>query len=356
MPFTSAELTQLGNVSLDSYLRNNPVDQVAIERPFLQRVLQAGQKKFNGGKQYLVEQIRTKYDSNFQFYFGAAEVTYNKKDTIKQAQWAWGSMHDGFYLDEDTLFANGISINDQMPKSASNDELIQLTDLLEENIASLRLGFEEKWSINMHQDGTQDTDAIAGLDHIIQLDPTASDTVGGIAQDTNTYWQNNYSTSISAGSLIDEMHAVYRKCLKHGGQPTVFIAGTTFVDTFRSQAGADITRYTVLNVSGQSAEFDPAIQQGESGVRTGLHFNNVPILWSPEFEELDTLLSPSTLFEKRCYMVNTKHLRWRPARGHDMVRRTPPREYNRYVWYWALTNKGVLSTNRRNAHGVLALT
>jgi len=352
MPFTSAELTQLGNVSLDAYLRNNPVDQVAVERPFLQ----AGTKKFNGGKQYLVEQIRTKYDSNFQFYFGAAEVTYNKRDTIRQAQWAWGSMHDGFYLDEDTLFANGISINDQMPKSASNDELVQLTDLLEENITSLRLGFEEKWSINMHQDGTQDGDAIAGLDHIVQLNPAAAGTVGGIDQAANSYWRNNFSTSIAAADLIDEMHTVYRSCLKHGGQPNLIIAGTTAIDEFRKQAAGDISRYTVLNVSGQSAQFDPAIQQGDAGIRTGLHFNQVPILWSPEFEELDTLLSPATPWEKRIYMLNIKHLRWRPARGHDMVRRTPPREYNRYVWYWALTNKGVMSTNRRNAHGLLALS
>lgn len=356
MSFTTAELTQLGYVALDSYMRNNPIDQVDVARPLLRNILRSGSRPFNGGKQYVVEQIRTKYDSNFQFYFGPATVSYNKKDTIRQAQFSWGSMHDGFYLDEDTLLANGIRINDNEPKAATNDEKVQLTDLLEENITSLRLGFEEQFSINAHQDGTQDADAIAGLDHLIQTDPTASSTIGGIAQDTNTYWRNNASLDVSQANLLDEMHTEWRNCIRNGGNPNCIIAGSTFVDIFRAAADSKIDRYTVLRTSGEASEFDPAIRQGDMGVATGLHFNGVPIYWSPEFKELDDLNSPTQEWESRCYFINKRHLKWRPARGHDMVTRKPPREYNRYVWYWALTHKGVFCTNRRNAHAVLSVT
>lgn len=356
MPFTTVELTQLGYVSLDAYMRNNPVDQVAVERPLLRRILNAGGKAFNGGKQYVVEQVRHKYDSNFQFYFGASSVTYNKKDTVRQTQFTWGSMHDGFYLSEDDLLANGVTINDDQPKSATNDEKVQLTALLEENIETLRLGFEEQFSLNAHQDGTQDADAIPGLDHLIQTDPTASSTVGGIAQDTNTWWQNNADLDVSQANLIGVMETEWRNCIKNGGRPNFILAGSTFVDTFRAAADSVIDRYTILNTTGQSSQFDPSVTQGDMGVSTGLHFQGVPIMWSPEFETLDTDLSPTQEWESRCYFLNTKHLKWRPARGHNMVSRKPMREHNRYVWYWALTNKGVFSTNRRNAHAIITVT
>lgn len=356
MPFTSVELAHLGYVSTESFLRNNPIDQIAVERPLLRRVLNAGGKPFAGGKEFVVEQVRHRYDSNFQFYFGPATVSYKKKDTVRQTRFTWGGMHDGFYLDEDTLFANGVTINDQQPKSATNDERVQLTALLEENLETLRLGFEEQWSLNSHQDGTQDADAIAGMDHLIQLDPTSAGTVGGIDQQANGYWQNNFSLDIAQADLINVMETEWRNCIRHGGAPNFILAGSTFVDTFRAAAKGDIERYTELRVAGQSVQLDPSVSQGEMGTRTGLHFQGVPIMWSPEFEELDALLSPAQEWESRCYFINTKHLKWRPARGHNMVNRKPMREHNRYVWYWGLTNKGVFTTNRRHAHAVLTVT
>lgn len=356
MPFNSAEIAQLGYSSLNNYMRNEPIDQVAVERPLLRGILSRGAKPFPGGKQYVVEQIRTKYDSNFQFYHGAATVTYNKKDTLRQAQFTWGSMHDGFYLSEDDLLANAITLNDNVRKGATNDELVQLSHLLEENNESLRLGFEEQFSLNSHQDGTQDVDAIAGLDHLISTTPTAASTVGGIPQDANAYWQNNANLDISQANLLATMHTAWRNCIRNGGRPDFILAGTTFVDTFMAAAEGKIDRYTIVRTSGQSVQFDPSVAQGDMGVNTGLHFQGVPIMWSPEFAELDTLLSPTQEWESRCYFINRRHLKWRPARGHNMVTRKPPREFNRYVWYFAVTNKGVFCTNRRNAHWVGSVT
>jgi hypothetical protein len=38
-----------------------------------------------------------------------------------------------------------------------------------------------------------------------------------------------------------------------------------------------------------------------------------------------------------------------------MVSRRPPRVYDRYVHYFALTSKAALTTSKRNAHAVLTL-
>jgi hypothetical protein len=48
-------------------------------------------------------------------------------------------------------------------------------------------------------------------------------------------------------------------------------------------------------------------------------------------------------------------LKLRPIKGHWMVNRKPPRVYDRYVHYFALTAKAALTTGKRNAHAVLTI-
>ena len=163
MSFTSAELTQLGYVALDHYLRNKPIDEIARERPLLAKLM-SKKKSFPGGKQFITEQVRFQYDSNFQWYFGDDTVTYNRKDTVRQTQFPWAGAHDGFSLNEDLLLANGITVTDNAgPSTNSGAEMLQLTNLFEENIETLRLGFEEMLDYDIHLDGTQDAKSIAGI-------------------------------------------------------------------------------------------------------------------------------------------------------------------------------------------------
>ena len=78
---------------------------------------------------------------------------------------------------------------------------------------------------------------------------------------------------------------------------------------------------------------------------------------NPVFEDLDAThdTGATRTWEKRCYFLNCKHIRLRPAQGHDMVTRNPPRVYDRYAYYWGLSWKGSLCTSRRNAHAVIAV-
>jgi hypothetical protein len=92
-----------------------------------------------------------------------------------------------------------------------------------------------------------------------------------------------------------------------------------------------------------------------SGTNTGLYFKTVEIIWDPVMDVLDALYAPTVAWAKRCYMLNMRHLCLRPIKGHWMVGRKPPRVYDRYVHYWALTSKAAMTTNKRNAHAVLSI-
>lgn len=354
MAFTAQELQDAGKIALDFYLANNPIDQVAVERPLL-KALMAKKKSFPGGKQYVVEQLRYRYQSNFQWFNGASVVTYNKRVTTEQAQFPWRSAHDGFSLDEDRLAQNGIVIDDGAKGgNASAAERVQLTNLLSESTETLRLGFEEKFSLYLHLDGTSSTDAIAGLDHIVAIDPTTG-TVGGINRATsgNEYWRNHKTTGITAVTtqalaitFLAAMETAWRACVKNGGRPDLILAGATFIDNY----------IAAMNYTGQTVQYAGGEVRKLDGGVGGIYFKGVEMMWCPEFDDnFGVAVNPTPSWAKRCYFINTKHLTLRPMEGQDMVSRKPPRVYDKYVYYWALTWRGTLTTNRANAHAVLSI-
>src|SRR5699024_1158071 len=148
---------------------------------------------------------------------GDDEVTYNKRDPVRQAEYPWSEAHDGFTLNSRELFENGITVVEGKTTKNSGDDADRLADLLDENVNALRQGFEDKFDFTLHQDGTQDGDAVAGIDHLISTTPTTG-TVGGIDRSTAEYWRNYAKTGISA-NIIDEMEKAWRANTRHRGQP-----------------------------------------------------------------------------------------------------------------------------------------
>ncbi len=351
MAFNAEQLAYGGRAAIDFFLKNDPIDQVNTAHPLFEKLV-SNRKDYAGGKQFVVEQIREANDSNFQGYFGDSQVTYNRKRTLNQAQYEYGSFHDGFGLNEDELVQNGITMTDDRNATPSNSEKVQLTNLIKENMETLKLGFTEGMDKMLHRDGTQSTLEIAGLDLLIATAPTTG-TVGGIDAAVKTYWRNAFSLDISQANLIAQMETEWRNCVRFGGQsPNFILAGETFIDTYRAAADSVIDRQ--LNVSGRGpANFDASIGQG---TRTGLFFKGVEIIWDPVFTDLDVEDSPAQEWDSRAYFINTRHIKLRPISGHWMVGRKPPRVYDRYVQYWATTAKCALTTGKRRAHAVLTVT
>ena len=389
------DIAQLGFVALENFLKNKPIDQVASERPLL-KALMSKKKPWGGGNQNIVEQIRTDYDSNFE-WFGdttggtvnrSSAVTYNTRDTIKQASYPWNSAHDGFQFSEDFLLGNGILINDsQSPRNSSAAGLVQLTNVFNESMEVLRLGFEKILDQSLHlsgavtiTDGTGSgslaNKAINGLDFLVNFDPRTGN-VGGINRATvgNEYWRNNWDTGSGLNThgttsptgyahadLLNAMHTMWRQCQRNGGTPNFILAGTDFIKGYELAAVANtaLSRYAVQPGTAQAPwNMDPSIEIKDGGTFTGLFFQGVPIMWDPVFEDIDAISGStpsngtSVLWSKRCYMLNLNHLHLRPIQDNDMIARKPPREHTSYNYYWGMTWRGSLTANRMNCHGCI---
>ena len=162
---TANDISQLGYASLANFLKNKPIDQISQQRPLL-KALMAKKKPWGGGVggtggKMIVEQIRDSYGaSSFKWFGDSADnmsdtVAYSTKDTIRQVYYPWNSAHDGFQFSEDFLIGNGILISDSgATRNSSDAGLVQLTNIFNEAMETLRLGFEEKLDISLHCDGS----------------------------------------------------------------------------------------------------------------------------------------------------------------------------------------------------------
>ncbi len=358
MPFTPEQISYAGNAALNFFLKNKPTDQINIAHPLLKKLTE-GKQEWTGGLQYVVENVRFSNDSNFQPFFGDSQVTYNRKRTLNQAKYTWGAWHDGFGLNEDEMAQNGVVLTDDRGAQPTDNEKIQLVNLLEENLETLKLGFDENFDLMLHRNGAQSELDIPGLDALVSLNPSAG-TVGTIAA-SNAWWQNYADLGVedSSEGVLEAMERAWRACILYGGFPPAFIlAGADFIDAYRDTVGSPggaIQRQVI--VGGSEGNKKGTILDGGvgNGINTGLYFKGVEIIWDPVFEQLDTLDTPTVAWSTRCYFLNTRFLKLRPIKGQWMVPRRPPRVYDRYTHYWALTSRAALTTGKRNAHAVLAL-
>jgi hypothetical protein len=346
MPFSSDQIKEAGYASLDYYLKNTPVDQIATERPLLKKLLEK-KKPFPGGKQFIVEQLRTNYGSNFQWYNCDKEVTYNKRNTLAHANFPWRSFHDGFEVCEDEMVQNGIILTDEKrknPPTASEGEKVQLVNLFNEKMEVLGLGLEQKLDLALHQDGTASPEALVGLDGLISVNPTTG-VIGGIDRATKPWWRNHIALNLTKSNLLSTMEKVWRACIRNGGKPDFIIVGQDFLDAY----AAAVREFAHIEVmAGRTMAIEGGISE--------MTFKGIPLVWDPAFDDLDAMDCPSPAWSKRCYMLNMNHLRLRTIDGHWMLPRTPSRDKKTYVHSFAITGKSALTVNRMNAHALITIS
>lgn len=354
MPWTPQQIADASFTSLDFFVRNKPpVDQINIAHPFL-NLLESNKKPFDGGKQYIVHQIYTSNDDNTGWFGSDDQVGYNNRKNIKQASFLWSNVHGGYSLTEEQLLQNGISVTDNMSVTPTREEIVQLSSILDANNMAIKEGHDAFLDYQLFLDGTQSTDAVPGLDALVSTTPTTG-TVGGINRATagNEYWRNNVNTGIStatAGNLVEAMEIEWRKCTRYGGeQPNAIIVGSKFLDAYRKDAKDTVDRQIIMQGNGRTS---PSMNAGV----TGIYFKGVELIWAPVLDQLEADFPGSTIdWDKRCYFLNTKYLQLNPAKDQWKVPRKPPRVYDRYTHYSAMTSRFGLGITKPNTMSVLSI-
>lgn len=349
MPMNQAQLLAGANYQLQTYASNDPIDQISTERPLMKWLVDNAKPViFSNG--IFNEKVRISNDSNYQNYTGDQQVSYNKKDTVRLAPFQHYEAHDGFTLNETELANNGIVMTDDSNAVPTAAETSQIVNILKENFATLKNGFQENWDREVHLDGTSSSLAVPGLDLLVSTTPAVG-VVGGIDASAFSFWRNNADLAINtgtAGTLTGEMETMWRACMKFGGLvPDFIVCGSKFYDAYRKDANQTQNRQVITN--------------GKGGVNADSSTDNVffkgkLVVWDPTFDALDDLLGVITYpWAKRCYFLNSKTLMLRPFKGRWMITRKPARMYDRYSHFFGTTADYGFTVNKRNANAVLSI-
>ena len=353
MPVSAAQLAAGANYQIQSYAKNDPIDQFTSARPLTDWLISMKEES-SFGNGIFNEKVRFTNDSNYQNFTGDDQLSYNRKDTVRLAAYYHYESFDGFALNETELADNGIAMTDDKEAVMTDAEKIQLVNKIKEGYATMKDGWQEKFDLEMHRDGTQSALACPGIDLIVSTTP-GSVTVGGIdgSVAANAYWKNNVNTGIStasAGNLLAQMEITWRQCIQFGkmGPPDKIVAGSAFIDAYaadvRAQSG---TSFQVISPAKGGFTLD--------GSRDRLFFKGVEIEWDPSMDTLQSLDSPTVHWDKRCYFLHSKAMKLRPNRGRWLIKRMPPRVYDRHVHYFGTSADYGLTAKKRNSMAVLSI-
>jgi hypothetical protein len=349
MPLNAQQLVAGANYQLMSYAQGDPIDQINHDKPLMKWFVE--KKKENiFGNGIFNEKVRISNDSNYQNYTGDQQVTYNRRDTVRLAPYQHYEAFDGFSLNETDLANNGINMTDDEDAEMTDAEKIQIVDILRENYETLKLGFQQQWDLEIHQNGTQNALAVPGLDAIVSTTP-GTGVVGGLDPAVWSFWQNNAAMGISTatpGTLSTTMEQMWRACTLFGGlRPDAIFCGQKFLDAYRTEVQSTITRMLVVKDSGK--------QDMAGGVEV-LYFKGLPVVWDPQMDQLDEILGTITYpWTKRCYFLQSKSIKLRAVKGRWMVKRKPPRMYDRFTHYFGVTADYSITCNKRNSMAVMSI-
>jgi len=346
MPFTAQEVENVANAMLEYHFETPIVRSQTLQDKPLLRALRAQEKMFGGGKDNITGRVKGEYTTGIQGFEHDDTVTYSNPANIKKWTVPWKLIHGGISFTMHEMIEAGISVLDGGIDSATHktrSEKMRLADILKDKIEDMAEGIDRGMNNMLWKDGTQDSKEVPGIRSFILDDPTTATVVAGIDQSSNTWWRNRASTSITLGDTTGDSQAVanilrteYRQLRRFGGRPTLWLAGSDWLDRMELEAKAKGT-YTDTGWA-NSGQIDLSVAD--------MAFKNNAVQYDPTLDDLS--------LSKYLFVIDPRRLFLQVVDGENMKKHQPARPENKYTFYRAATWVGGLTCNQRNAHGVYA--
>lgn len=346
MAFTTQELENIANATLDHHLERGKIySQTVQDKPLLKKFDEKS-KTFPAGKEFLTVRVKGDYTTTIQGFSHNDTVSYANPANIKTATFPYKRIHAGIEVTFDELQRNGISLTDtttgRRETRHSDREVTALADLLDDKIEDMMEGKARGMNEMFWLDGTQDSELVPGLTSFIVDDPTTATVVAGIDQSTNDWWRNRVNLGLSTASpqnstLAQALQVEMRQLKRFGNPKHMIFAGSDFLDALEKELRSNGT-YTDSGWSSAGS-----IDMGVADTQ----FKGVSIHYDPT---LDDLTQQKSLYIIDCaaiypmYMDAEKNKRHSPARPHD-----------KYVMYRAMTDVCGLICKQRNTSSKLTI-
>jgi hypothetical protein len=189
------------------YIMPKMYDNIFDSNPLLKRLLSSGQYKSVAGGTTIDIPLNYAQTTATGWYQGAETLDTSENEILTSAQYSWKSLFAGITITEEDELKNGGSAG-VLKLLASKAQVAEKT-------------IKDQLGTGLYSDGTN-TKSIVGLRDIVAADQT----VGGIAQSTNSWWQGIVDSSTTT-LTISALNTVYENASIDSEKPTVGIATRT---------------------------------------------------------------------------------------------------------------------------------
>jgi len=343
MAFTVADLTDNAVFLLDKFKRNKKPEDIIIHtrnKPLLRKLLD-GKEEYGSGKDNFSEPVQGALMSDTAGMYAGVQgddtLTFTGPANAVDTAFPFRMMWAGLQMTRDDLMKHGIDV---VPNSMNLQFTAEDANKLADFMGTKQRDFEESKAVSRNAmlwgDGTGDTKAIAGLQSIITLDPTAG-TCGGISR-ASGWWQHIARTGVGGAlpkvsyskagqTLTATLDTDFRNLGVYGAVTDVWLAGGDYIDAVKSE----------MRAAGQQTV------TGWADSKTGILIKGIKV-GSYEIEHDPTL--DLLGFSKRLYAFPSSAIKLRPMKGHWDRNEARNEPADQLLYLIGTIDRGTLSQNQ----------
>lgn len=290
-------------------------DNVTNHNALFMRLSKKGNIRPLDGGRTIVQELEYAENSTVAWYSGYETLNTTPQEVFDAAEYDWKQL------------AGTVSISGLEEVKNSGKEAI--INLLDARISNLRKSLRNTASTAIYADGTGSSGKeLGGLQLLIDDDPTASATVGGINQNTYSFWRNQYSASAatSSGNILSRMNTMWLSCIRGTDKPD-FIA-------------ADDDMYTYFEASLQQNQRFSDASLAAAGFES-LKYKTADVFYDDQCPN------------KHMYFVNTDYLFLRPHKARQFVPLDDRNSLNQDAKVIPVVWAGNMTCSNRSLQGVI---
>lgn len=361
MAFTAAEIQDINNMALETYLNKGTIFKQDIANKPMLAAFEAKAGSFPGGKENVSFLVGSGYGGGaLQGYTGDDQLNHYNPTGSVRFRMPWKEHYIGMVVTMTELKNDGVDVvengSSQRTREMSGREAQALANIFDEKNERLGADFNFSKDLLIHGDGSTDTKALAGIKAFL-LDNPGIGTTGGISRVANEWWRNDAATAAfgsaggqgaitsataNGGALITFMDKAARRRSKfaNGQTNVMYFCGSDFIDAYKAELRANGT-YTMTGWY-NGGRPDGSMQDPQHA--------GLPLVWDPTMDDLGE--------SKRCYAIDMgqRGLRLMYMDGNKYKKHNPARPYDRMVMYNGISMTAVMVARQLNTSGVYDIT
>jgi hypothetical protein len=337
--------TDTASMLLPLYTRGDTLAQTTEDKPTL-RWFEENKESFSGGLNLEIsDPVQGSFMSDTQPIQG-----YSQDDQLlfgqamnAQRTTFYGKEHNyGLIISWSELKQAGITISDrQKVTQHSEQDLYVLIKVLRNRMNDFMESYQRNKNRLLFLDGSQDPKSMPGLKSILTDTPTVGST-GGISRSQYTWWQHRFNTGLVPSEQNQTVCRFFQDELRvlkqYGGKPNKAICGREFLKGLETEVYAK----GILTQTGFQNKGQTKFGMAEISVLGLGTFE-----WDPMLDHLGE--------SARCYIMDSRRIKYRPMEDEDDKVLTPERPYNYAVFLHNVTLTSAMTTTQLNANGIYGM-